>query len=111
MERLAELGVTAGCDTDPVRFCPYDPVTRGQTASFLHRAFNLDPGRLSGFTDTAGSVHAKAIEAVAAAGITRGCAIAPARYCPGSDTTKAQMAAMLARALEVTPRIPVFSIG
>ena len=29
VERLAELEVTAGCATGPLRFCPDDPVTRG----------------------------------------------------------------------------------
>jgi SpoIID/LytB domain protein len=33
---LAGLGVTQGCGGD--RFCPRDPVTRDQMASFLHRA-------------------------------------------------------------------------
>ena len=34
---LASVGVTAGCG-DGTRFCPGDQVTRGQMATFLHRA-------------------------------------------------------------------------
>ncbi len=30
VERLAELGVTKGCDVEQTRYCPDDPVTRGQ---------------------------------------------------------------------------------
>ena len=41
VERLAELGVTAGCDVNPVRYCPTDTVTRAQMAAFLDRAFDL----------------------------------------------------------------------
>ncbi|MFP4312474.1 MAG: SpoIID/LytB domain-containing protein, partial [Nitriliruptoraceae bacterium] len=33
---IAEAGITAGCDTD--RFCPAEPVTRGQLASFVYRS-------------------------------------------------------------------------
>jgi hypothetical protein len=38
---LAESGLTGGCA--PQRFCPAAPVTRGQTAAFLHRGFGSDP--------------------------------------------------------------------
>ena len=43
IERLAAAGITRGCNP-PVndRFCPDDPVTRGQMAAFLHRALALD---------------------------------------------------------------------
>ena len=42
IERLAAAGITRGCNP-PVndRFCPDDPVTRGQMAAFLHRALTL----------------------------------------------------------------------
>jgi hypothetical protein len=44
VDRLATAGVTRGCDP-PIgdRFCPGDPVTRAQMASFLTRALGLDP--------------------------------------------------------------------
>ena len=37
-ERLAEVGVTTGCATGPLRYCPQKPVTRAQMATFLARA-------------------------------------------------------------------------
>jgi hypothetical protein len=37
INRVAEAGITAGCTA--TRFCPVQPVTRGQMAAFLHRAF------------------------------------------------------------------------
>ena len=43
VERLADLGVTEGCKTEPLRYCPDRPVTRGQMATFLVRAFDLPP--------------------------------------------------------------------
>jgi glucose/arabinose dehydrogenase len=42
-ERLYDLGVTLGCGTDPLRYCPTDVVSRDQMASFLVRAFGLTP--------------------------------------------------------------------
>jgi hypothetical protein len=39
IERLAEAGVTRGCNPPTNdQFCPDEPVTRGQMAAFLHRA-------------------------------------------------------------------------
>jgi hypothetical protein len=39
VERLAEAGVTKGCNPPTNdRFCPDAPVTRAQMAAFLHRA-------------------------------------------------------------------------
>ena len=48
LETLADLGVTAGCATGPLRFCPHESVTRAQMASFLVRAFSLGSGRVCG---------------------------------------------------------------
>ena len=41
VERLAVLGITKGCRTDPLRFCPDRSVTRSQMATFLARALGL----------------------------------------------------------------------
>ena len=89
IERLAELSVTRGCSTWPARFCPEHAVTRAQAAAFLVRGFNLPPGQDAGFEDVAsGSDFRPDIDSLASAGITRGCAIAPARYCPDRAVTK-----------------------
>ena len=101
VERLAELDVTLGCATGPARYCPDQPVTRGQMATFLVRAFDLEPGQEAGFFDTAGSSHTANIDALAAAAITAGCATQPARYCPDDPVTRGQMATFLARALNL----------
>ena len=99
-ERMAELSLTAGCKTEPLRFCPDSAVNRGQMAVFLVSAFELDAGPRAGFTDV-GPTHSyvDAIDAIAAAGLTAGCALEPARYCPSLDVTRGQMATFLAQAL------------
>ena len=99
VERLAELGVSNGCAADPLQFCPDQPATRAQTATFLARAFELEPADPAGFTDTAANFHAGDIDALASAGITAGCATDPLRYCPDQPATRAQTATFLARAL------------
>ncbi len=103
VDRLADLGVTVGCSSEPERFCPYDSVTRGQMATFLARAFDLDPAGTGEFVDIGGSVHARNIGALAAADITAGCATQPSRYCPAEPVTRGQMATFLARALGLVP--------
>ena len=99
VERLFDLRVTVGCATEPARFCPDDAVTRAQMATFLQRAFDLEPAPAAGFTDVSGGSHAANIDALAAAGITVGCSRDPLQYCPARSVTRAQMATFLARAL------------
>ncbi len=109
VERLAELGIVEGCETDPLRFCPDDPVDRGQMAAYLVRAFDLDRGVRAGFADVpADHVFADDIDRLAAARITAGCDRDPARYCPRRNVTRGEMATFLARAIGlVYPAEPV----
>ena len=103
IEALFAAGITTGCGTEPLRFCPDGAVTRAQMASFLARAFDLvEVEQLAaGFVDVdSSSVHAASIEALFAAGITTGCGIDPLRFCPDLAVTRAQMASLLIRALD-----------
>ena len=103
IDGLYAAGITRGCNQDPLRYCPNDPVTRAQMAAFLARALKLSAAQSAGFTDVvAGSTHADDINALYAAGVTRGCSQDPLRYCPNDPVTRAQMAAFLARALKLS---------
>jgi hypothetical protein len=95
IESLAAAGITSGCGGD--RFCPDDPVTRGQMAAFLQRALGLAVPSSDHFTDDDGSRFEEAIESLAAAGITSGCS--ETRFCPEDLVTRGQMAAFLTRSL------------
>jgi SpoIID/LytB domain protein len=96
INRAAAAGIVTG--TGHRRFRPDAPVSRDQMATFLQRAFVLPASTTSTFSDVAaGSTHAGAVRAVAAAGITAGCS--PTRYCPTRPVTRAQMASFLDRAL------------
>jgi hypothetical protein len=114
IEALADAGITRGCNP-PVNdlFCPADSVTREQMATFLVRALGLPAGAAS-FTDIGSSVHAANIEALAAAGITKGCNPPDnTLFCPTDPVTRAQMATFLARAipLDVSPRVVAAPAG
>ena len=99
IERFAALGVTYGCATGPLRYCPDDNVTRAQMAAFLVRAFDVPAADAAGFTDVdTGNVHSADIDALAGTRITYGCATDPLRYCPDDPVTRAQMASFLVRA-------------
>jgi hypothetical protein len=94
---LYHEGITGGCTS--TLFCPKDAVTREQMASFLARALNLPATNQNFFTDDDTSIHHGAINRLAAAGITGGCA--PNQFCPKDLVTRAQMASFLARALKL----------
>ena len=42
-EALYRIGVTRGCATNPLKYCPDKTVSRAQMASFIIRALNVDP--------------------------------------------------------------------
>ena len=92
---VAEAGITLGCTSDGLSFCPNDPMTRAQMGSFMARAFGLDPSDANAFTDDDGSTHEENIDATAVAGITLGCD--PGLYCPDDTVTRGQVAAFLHR--------------
>ncbi len=104
VELVAQRGITIGCNSSGTMFCPNAPVTRAQAALYLAQAFGLpragDDGDGATFSD-AGAEHPahEAIEAVNAAGITRGCDSEPARFCGSRPVSRAEMAVFLSRAL------------
>ena len=99
IEWLVDQGITSGCST--TRFCPNDPVARGQMASFLSRALDLAATNLDYFTDDESSTHEIAINRARFAEIASGCT--DTRYCPLNGVTRGQMASFLARALDLPP--------
>jgi spore germination protein YaaH len=95
INRVREAGISTGCG--PRIFCPSQPVSRAQMASFLARALGLPDAGHDFFADDAGSPHEADINRLAAAGIATGCGAGT--FCPGSPVTRDQMAAFLHRAL------------
>jgi hypothetical protein len=102
VERLYAAGITGGCGTNPLRYCPEETVTRAQMAVFLLRGIHtsayappaIGPG--SGFGDVPIDYWSGAwIKQLAAEGITTGCG--NGNYCPEHPVTRAQMAVFLLR--------------
>ena len=101
INKLAEAGVTKGCNPPTNdRFCPNDPVTRGQMAAFLVRAFGYTDVGTATFTDIAGNTFETNILRLAEAGVTKGCnPPTNDQFCPHNAVTRGQMAAVLHRAI------------
>src|SRR6185503_2330588 len=94
IEQLFHDGITGGCATGPLRYCPDAGVTRAQIAVFLLRAkhgagFTPPPATGTVFADVpASDPFAPWIEQLAAEGITGGCG--GGNYCPTDAVTRAQ---------------------
>ncbi len=116
IERLYLDGITAGCATNPLRYCPADPVTRDQMAVFLLRSLHgssySPPAATGVFADVPANYWAAAwIEELYAEGITAGCSTSPLLYCPGEPVTRDQMAVFLLRAAHGTGFTPPAATG
>ena len=98
VERMFELRVTQGCG-DGTNYCPDPAVTRAQMAAFLTRAYSLPDGPDRGFGDVpVDAWYVDEVAALAASGITQGCGDGT-NFCPDRNTTRAQMATFLYRAI------------
>ncbi len=130
-------GITLGCDDSPARYCPDDPITRAQMASYIRKALALpnepvtraqiavfisqaigsipDKPSTSRFSDIPpDATYLSYVEHLADRGIIKGCQDdvdnAPALYCPDDPITRAQMAILLVRAFNLT-EAPANSAG
>jgi hypothetical protein len=109
IQALAAAEITKGCNPTQgnTQFCPDEDVTRGQMAAFLVRALDLPADGTDRFTDDDDSIFESSIQALAKSGITVGCNPPNNdRFCPTSAVTRGQMAAFLARALDLTADDP-----
>ena len=100
IEAIAAAGITKGCNPpENDAFCPGRVLTRAQMASIFVRALGLPAVEDGPFTDTADSVHEGDINALYAAGITKGCnPPANDEFCPNRGITREEMAAFITRA-------------
>jgi hypothetical protein len=106
---LAAAGITRGCNPPANdRFCPDRPVTRGEMAAFLTRAYGYEATTTDRFLDDDDSVFESDIDALASSGVTRGCdPPANQNFCPDDLVTRQQMASFLTRAEDLpTEAVP-----
>ncbi len=96
IEKLVATGITYGCSTTPMRYCPEQAITRGQIAAFINRALALPASAHDWFGDDDGSEFEADINAVMSAGIGFGCS--QSGYCPDAPLLREEMATLLVRA-------------
>ena len=105
IEALYAEGITAGCNADPMLYCPNNPVTRDQMAVFLIKTLEgsdyVPPDCVGLFNDVAcpGGFAVKWVEDLANRGITTGCA--PNYYCPANDVSRAEMAVFVGKTFSI----------
>jgi regulation of enolase protein 1 (concanavalin A-like superfamily) len=117
IERLYAAGITSGCGTNPLIYCPEQSVTRAQMAVFLERGMHgatyIPPtGSGAVFVDVSLSTWGvNWIEKLYADGITGGCLASPLSYCPANPVTRAQMAKFLLLAKHGASYSPPVAVG
>ncbi len=110
---IYKANITKGCSADPLMYCPDRDVSRAELAVFIARALELDVDKFdpqnsatwaADFVDVPSDYWAwKEIQALYEAGITKGCSSSPSQFCPERSATRAEVAVMLARALNLEP--------
>lgn len=102
IDALASAGIVVPCALGSDHFCPDDPVTRDDMARFLVVAFDLPASDVDAFTDDDANVFEAEINALAAAGMTKGCNPPDNDlFCPDRDLPRSEMATFLIRVLKL----------
>jgi hypothetical protein len=102
-------GITVGCATGPLRYCPDAYLSRAQMATMLLKArygstFAVGTATGNVFVDVP-ATHSMAawIERLYSYQVTLGCRANPNYYCPDGTVTRAQMALFIQRAFALAP--------
>ncbi len=99
IQSIWAYGITGGCISSPLSYCPNVPISRAQMAIYIERGIHggsFDPGTPPiTFTDTATNSARYFIEALKADGITGGCG--PNIFCPANGILRSQMSIFLLR--------------
>ncbi len=105
---IAQAGITKGCNPPANdHYCPDDAVGRDEMAAFIRRAKTLPSSATDYFTDDDGSTFEADINAIAQAGITKGCnPPANDHYCPDDAVDRDEMASFLSRMEGLTAQTP-----
>ena len=98
IEALVAAGITSGCG--PEVFCPTDPVTRGQMATFLARTLKSGTSEFSQFSDlVSDSYYAGFVNRLFEMDIVEG--FPDGTFRPDDPVSRAEMSALLVRSLGV----------
>ena len=109
IQRLADLGITKGCQLSPPLFCTESSITQGQMAVFVIEAW-LQSNGFSSFTYTqtpyftdvpSTNIYFAFVQKMRDLGFRTGCS--PTTYCVDAAVSRAEMAPMLLRSLFGAP--------
>jgi hypothetical protein len=107
IEGVYDDGITAGCQASPLLYCPTQSIPRGQMAVFIEkgvRGSSYTPPPCTGiFGDvscppTPSDPYGDWVELLFNDGITSGCQVSPALFCPLQPIPNEQMAVFIVKA-------------
>lgn len=106
IEQLYRDGLTNGCSTTSLRYCPEGRLTRSEMVTFLmrqeHGASFTPPPATGIFSDVPSNHWAiNNIEQAYNDGTTSGCGTNPLRFCPDQDLPRDEMAAFVTKAFNL----------
>jgi FG-GAP-like repeat/S-layer homology domain len=98
IETARSEGLVSGCNPPANdQFCPHRTVTRGEMALMLSRSLQYPAATADFFADDDGHPAEAAINALAQAGVTRGCG--EGRFCPDRSLTRGEMSSLIVGAM------------
>jgi nitrous oxidase accessory protein NosD len=112
IEVLYTAGFTAGCATDPLRYCPAEPMNRAESAVFIERGIHSSEFIPSNpeaqrFDDLAlNSWAAKWAEMLYVDEYSAGCSANPLNFCPWRANTRLEGAVFYMRMLKGSGYLP-----
>lgn len=109
---IVNRGLTVGCDLEGPRYCPDDPVTRAQMATFLSRALRLDTSapHMGVFPDVAdGTWYAPHVEGLGVYGLSD--TQVSDSYRPDDLMLRSEMAVFLQKTFRLSPSVGEASFG
>lgn len=109
IDALYENGITSGCATAPLRFCPSNTITRRQFAVLFGKAVqksgklnSVAVPSLQGFSDVAsGSSGSSEIDLLTGFGLLKGCDGANTKFCPDQTLNRGEAARIVTRYFHV----------
>jgi uncharacterized protein YkwD len=96
IEALYQAGYTAGCNVDPLMYCPERSMNRAESAVFVERGIHgsdydpQDPIEVVFADVSLDSWYADWTHGLWEDGYTAGCGTDPLRYCPSQEHTRAE---------------------
>jgi hypothetical protein len=117
IEILYTNGLTAGCSTSPLKFCPDQIMNRGESAVFMLRAnfgssfLPTPPTHILKDDWTKGSWAEPWAEAMYFNGLSAGCSSSPLKYCPWDQIPREQAVIFALRMKYGTNYIPPAATG